>query len=516
MGIQQIIDYVMKTPENTNPAVLRSVIKQNTSSSPSGGGGDLVPFLDGTIETVTIPNEVEALREGTFYNCTLLKAIDVASDHPTYTAVDGVLYTKDGATLVAYPAGKEETEFTLPENVTGIAGGAFTTCNNLGMVIVHEEATNISKNAVVDSENAVIALLLDAAKLNEGGAYPVGLDGVTAVVIPADATYVDLDTFANLSDVDTVYLNGQPEFETITLTDSKGDVTGYTLVFQNGIALKKLIIGDGVTSITSYLANGVKTLESVRIPASVEAVGEYAFSGCIGLKKVILEKGLTYLGSYMFSGCEGIEEVFIPNSITDIGYAVFSSCNRLKNVTLESGLTMIGQNMFGYTPIVSINVPESVTVIRMGAFNYCKSLESIVLPSGLTELGEGVFRGCTALQSVNIPEGVASIEGWLFYNCPALKNIIIPEGVTSIGAYAFCICTGLTSVNIPDSVAEIKYNAFDGCTGLTSVYIRNNAAVIDDRAFLDCSDSLVIHGYTGSTAETYATENGITFEAITE
>ena len=55
---------------------------------------------------------------------------------------------------------------------------------------------------------------------------------------------------------------------------------------------------------------------------------------------------------------------------------------------------------------------------------------------------------------------------------------------------------------------------FHNCSSLESATISNSETQIGYYAFIDCADTLVIYGYTGSTAETYANENEITFVAL--
>ncbi|MBO5099814.1 MAG: leucine-rich repeat domain-containing protein [Treponema sp.] len=77
------------------------------------------------ITSVTIPKSVTKIDEGAFGNNTACKKFVVAKGNKKYTAVNGVLYTKDKKTLVAYPSGKTKKSFTMPKGVTKIAAAAF-------------------------------------------------------------------------------------------------------------------------------------------------------------------------------------------------------------------------------------------------------------------------------------------------------------------------------------------------------------------------------------------------------
>lgn len=63
---------------------------------------------------------------GSFHFCRSLSRIDVAKDNPNFTSVDGVWYTKDKKTLLAYP--KTRSEIKLVRECHHILGGAFDSC----------------------------------------------------------------------------------------------------------------------------------------------------------------------------------------------------------------------------------------------------------------------------------------------------------------------------------------------------------------------------------------------------
>lgn len=58
------------------------------------------------------------------YDCSVT-AYDVPADHPLYKTVDGVLFTKDGKTLLSYPNARRDTHYDVPAGVERIEGGAF-------------------------------------------------------------------------------------------------------------------------------------------------------------------------------------------------------------------------------------------------------------------------------------------------------------------------------------------------------------------------------------------------------
>lgn len=73
--------------------------------------------------------------------------ITVDKDNPSYTVVDGVLFTKDMKTLVNYPCNLNPgTSYTVPDGVERIDRFAFAFCN-LQEIILPDSVKIISPNA---------------------------------------------------------------------------------------------------------------------------------------------------------------------------------------------------------------------------------------------------------------------------------------------------------------------------------------------------------------------------------
>ena len=75
-----------------------------------------------------------------------LKEYKVAKDHPLFTTVKGVLYSKDKKRLLRVPAGLTG-EFTLPRGVTEIGDNALRGCDKITEVILPSSLTVIGNGA---------------------------------------------------------------------------------------------------------------------------------------------------------------------------------------------------------------------------------------------------------------------------------------------------------------------------------------------------------------------------------
>ena len=80
---------------------------------------------------INIPDSVKHMEKGALSGLNQCKEISIGEGNPSYTSIDGVLYTKDLDTLIVYPAGKEEEKFQVPIGVRYIEEGAFANATYL-------------------------------------------------------------------------------------------------------------------------------------------------------------------------------------------------------------------------------------------------------------------------------------------------------------------------------------------------------------------------------------------------
>ena len=238
----------------------------------------------------------------------------------------------------------------------------------------------------------------------------------------------------------------------------------------------------GSTSATNYshtyATNGDYVIKLTVNTGTISFVGSasYAIYGATNttnyhngtrIRRVEIGNNVTSVGKYAFRYCYSIISITIPSTVTSIGESAFAYCTSLTSITIPSGVTSIGNNTFQYCySLTSITIPSGVTSIGNNAFAYCTSFTSITIPSGVTSIGNNTFQYCYAFTSIIIPSNVTSIGNYAFNYCDSLASITILSGITSIGTYAFQYSYSLTRLTIPSSVTSIGGNAFNSCYGV--------------------------------------------------
>ena len=189
-------------------------------------------------------------------------------------------------------------------------------------------------------------------------------------------------------------------------------------------------------------AMATSLLESIVIPASVEKIGEFAFSGCTKLKTVTMNGGLTYIGKGAFKDC-AIETIVVPDTVTYIGDNAFAECSSLKNVTLSSSLEHLGSNPFrACRYIIGIDATPFGGVY------------SVPTSDGKRWVVSSVLSKSTEATSANLPDNTVGIANDAFDRSKGLVSVEIPKNVKYIGYSAFSECENLATVTYGGEESE--------------------------------------------------------------
>ncbi len=96
---------------------------------------------------IEIPETITKIGDYAFLYSGGLMQITVDPNNKNYQSINGNLYSKDGRTLIQYAAGKTDTSFTIPENVTQIDKFAFNECRNLTSVTLPQNLESVGVGA---------------------------------------------------------------------------------------------------------------------------------------------------------------------------------------------------------------------------------------------------------------------------------------------------------------------------------------------------------------------------------
>ena len=479
------------------------------------------------LKEVTIPGSVTKIWDGAFSGCRGLKTFEVESENKNYCAENGVLFTKDKATLICYPGGKPEESYVIPGSVKVIEESAFSGCCGLKEVTIPGSVTKIWDGAFSGCLG-LTAVTIPSSVTKIGGWAFSGCSRLTEVTIPGSVKEIGNLAFSGCRGLTAVTIPGsvtqigERAFEDCSgLKSIEVESENKNYCAENGVLFTK----DKATLIC-YPAG--KPEESYTIPGSVTEIGERAFANCSGLKSVTIPSSVTEMGWGAFADCSGLTAVTIPGSVTEIGWDAFADCSGLTAVNIPSSVTEIGSGAFsGCSGLKSIEVES-------GNKNYCaesgvlftkdkatlicypggKPEESYVIPSSVKKIGPSAFYGCSGLKSFEVEsenKNLCTENGVLFTKDKAAlicypggnpeESYTIPGSVKVIGWKAFSDCSGLTAVTIPSSVTEIGNETFKRCSGLNTVYwLADAKCSVGDDAFKEIASPATLYVRQGEKA----------------
>lgn len=262
---------------------------------------------NGAIKTVYIPRTVTEGAEKV--KCDTLQEIRVDRSNPVYRSVDGVLFSKDGSRLLAYPRGRLADSYAIPEGTVTVAYAAFW-CSKLKSVTLPSTLTNFDDSPFGGSE------YLNEIKLN------------------SNPNYVLMDGILFTSDMKKlIYCPPNSMIPSYTIPGTVKEICGHA--FNYCSSLEYLILPEGLTEINYGTFANCRSLKRITLPRGLKTIGSEVFSDCGALRSVELPDGLESIGSFTFCN-SGLEHISIPNSVKSIGYCAFNFCDSLESAVMSS------------------------------------------------------------------------------------------------------------------------------------------------------------------------------------
>ena len=197
---------------------------------------------------------------------------------------------------------------------------------------------------------------------------------------------------------------------------------GYTLYSSSPV--DEGTCGDDLTWTLSN--NGTLTIKGTSMMrySEISAPSPW-YSHRDSIKKLVLKDGVTSISASAFNTCHHLTSVKLPDSVAYIGNQAFKFCVELSSITLPSSTKSVRIETFcRCSKLASVTLPYGVTMIESRAFANCTALESIQFPVSLSQIGAWAFSNCEKLSSVKIPESVTSISNGAFSGC-ALTSVTV-------------------------------------------------------------------------------------------
>ena len=191
--------------EAYNDQILNIVIKEGITKIPGTAFCNAEKCV-----SISIPASVETIETSTtpFWGTQSLEKFVVDENNSAFKSVDGILFSKNGETLVFFPQNHGATEYTIPDTVKNIAKYAFFVNNCLEKVTVPDTVTSIGPNAFDGSEIKEISL---GSGISEISSNCFSDTDIKSFVIPDSVTSLDYGVFYNCYELENLVIGSGVE-----------------------------------------------------------------------------------------------------------------------------------------------------------------------------------------------------------------------------------------------------------------------------------------------------------------
>ena len=376
-----------------------------------------------------------------------LQEIVVSNANPDMLSENGVLYAKDHSRLLAYPSGRKDTTYAVHPD-TGWVNDLSS--KSLETIILPNHASFIESDGFHCPNLAEViyprtyAVEYDNASLVSGW----GIDENDWDI--AFRTYGETSLWGTSQR--SLRISAEEGSETFAVIDGLlYSRDGKTLLRVPPSIRGTLVLPEGTERIAPLAMKGCVDIETLVLPATLEALSAENFFGLAGLKAFSVAEENPYfqtLDGVLFSkdGATLLirpplhgRTYILPIGTKHIAPLAFLRNGMLEEVRMPLGVETIGERAFqSNEALVSINLSPSITEIGDYAFENCYKIEKLVLPKGLKRVG--CIVGFSELQELDWydddnprrKEAVTPIEIW------------IPGTIPSIASDAFTYSFGFT------------------------------------------------------------------------
>ena len=454
-----------------------------------------------------MPSTISSAGDYQFYHCTGLTGITLSNNLQSIgiDAFEG---------CINLPA------ITIPASVTTIGNNAFNNCPSLTNVVIEDGTTPLTlgnRYYVIDyggwTQTRESGLFSDAAVTNAYigrnliiNGYSPFTSNLTTVTIGDKVNQFPEDTFKDCSGILNVYFNGSIiDWCNITFANQYATPFGNTMMAGNitpilhvkeGPLHSQVNVPSPATKIGAYAFFGQLGVSTVTIPATIQTIEPYAFSG-IGEVYFEATSLVPLQNENSFSG-----NVYVPDDLLK-SYRQASVWSQLSDRIYPLGFLQVTVDLVAMSSspalLPALNALEKINgeyrierLTNLKIRGTMNGYDILMVRTKMPNLRKLDLSEVTIVNNDNNYEyytgyhtDLEAITPYMFYNIKHLKEIILPANIKTIQSWAFAE-SGITSMVIPSTVKTIGDHAFRNCQNLVDLTLTKGLETIKNYAFYDC------------------------------
>ncbi len=226
------------------------------------------------LHTVTLPNELSAIKTEAFLRCKALTKVTLGRQNAV------------GISEKAFVGCTALQEIENSEMIFSIGARAFANCTSLEGFTFGSEIRRIGDQAFY------------------------GCEALRELTLPSCIRRIGKSAFANSTSLSQVTLQ-------------KGSTALAPNLFRNCRALCDICLPETLSAVSVGAFRNCTALQEIVIPSGVRKIEKKAFFNCTNLKRAELSLGCERIGKRAFARCTDLAEVGVPRTLKRLGFAAF-------------------------------------------------------------------------------------------------------------------------------------------------------------------------------------------------
>ncbi len=298
-------------------------------------------------KTIIIPSSVKAIGHQAFEGSGFQKIV----------IPDSVTFIEEAAFICCY----DLENVQLPSNMKAIPDAMFGTCRSLKEIRIPQTVKSIGECAFTYCKNLEKVNWEGKSKLQKIGREAFAVCNIKKLTIPASVKKIGIAGVSGTHFIQAEKKNKQYKSKNGVLFSKNGKTLvcypykkkGSTYKIPKGVKtigtyafssnggfsennqyLKKVIMPNSVTIVKKGAFDGAEKLKKVRFSKNLKRIEEHGFF-CY-LTSIKLPNSVEYIGEHAFTCDEMKGTIVIPKNVKNLGYCAFTNAHHVKKIVVKS------------------------------------------------------------------------------------------------------------------------------------------------------------------------------------
>ena len=160
--------------------------------------------------------------------------------------------------------------------------------------------------------------------------------------------------------------------------------------------------------------DSMDSIRKVVVKPGITTIADFVFQDCVNLEEIEIPEGITSIGAFAFTD-SGVKKLHLPASLESVDMFTFSGCENLTEITVAKG------NRFFASQDGALYTKDMKALIQ---YPIGKTDDLFIVPNGVETLYAGSLALSRYLLTLKLPVSLKRIEMAAIGSMPKLTTVI--------------------------------------------------------------------------------------------